>query len=136
MIYKNIGTLKKTLMKTNKLAVYGTLRNGKRDTYSVNGFSLVFPGHRHFPAALHDRDAKGMVVEIMDVDKADIAGYDIYESVDTGLYERRIVKVHKKDEVIDAWMYTIGPALMQGTGVFEKVPKQDWLSEECLNLRK
>ena len=123
-------------MKTNKLAVYGTLRNGKRDTYSVNGFSLVFPGHRHFPAAFYDKDAKGMVVEIIDVDNADIAGYDIYESVDTGLYERRIVKVNKKDEVVDTWMYTIGPALMQGTGVFERVPKQDWLSEECLNLRK
>ena len=123
-------------MKTNKLAVYGTLRNGERDTYSVNGFSLVFPGHRMFPAAMHDRNAKGMVVEVMDVDSFDIANYDIYESIDTGLYERRMVKVHKKDDIIDAWMYTIGPALLQGTKVFESVPKQDWLSKECLNLRK
>ena len=123
-------------MKTNKLAVYGTLRSGDRDTWNVNGFSLVFPGHRHFPAAIHDSEAKGMVVEVMDVDNADIAGYDYYESIDTGLYERRLVKVNKKDKVIDAWMYTIGPALLQGTKVFEKVPKQDWLSEESLNLRK
>ena len=123
-------------MKTNKLAVYGTLRSGDRDTWNVNGFSLVFPGHSHFPAAIHDSEAKGMVVEVMDVDNADIAGYDYYESIDTGLYERRLVKVNKKDKVIDDWMYTIGPALLQGTKVFEKVPKQDWLSEECLNLRK
>jgi hypothetical protein len=44
--------------------------------------------------------------------------------------------VHNKSDVIDAWMYTIGAALLQGTKVFEMVPKQDWMSKECLNLRK
>ena len=123
-------------MKTNKLAVYGTLRNGKRDLWKVNGFSLVFPGHRHYPAAMHDRKAKDMVVELINVDEFDLANYDRYESIDTGLYERRMVKVHNKLDVIDAWMYTIGAALLQGTKVFEMVPKQDWMSKECLNLRK
>ena len=42
----------------------------------------------------------------------------------------------EEDEEVEAWMYTIGPALLQYSGVFEMVPKQDWLSEECLNLRK
>jgi gamma-glutamylcyclotransferase (GGCT)/AIG2-like uncharacterized protein YtfP len=123
-------------MKTNKLAVYGTLRNGNRDTWKVDGFSLVFPGHRIYPAAMVDSNAKDMVVEVVDVDEQDIAGYDRYESIDTGLYERRIVKVRKDDKKIDAWMYTIGPALLQGTKVFQQVPKQDWFSKECLNLRK
>jgi gamma-glutamylcyclotransferase (GGCT)/AIG2-like uncharacterized protein YtfP len=45
-------------MKNSKLAVYGTLRNGKRDTWKVDGYSLVFPGHRDFPAALPDRKLK------------------------------------------------------------------------------
>ena len=54
-------------MKTNKLAVYGTLRNGNRDTWKVDGFSLVFPGHRIYPAAMIDSNAKDMVVEVVDV---------------------------------------------------------------------
>jgi len=123
-------------MKTNKLAVYGTLRNGKRDIWKVDGYTLVFPGHRDYPAALIDNERKGMLVELMDVDASDIMGYDRYESVNTGLYERRIVNAYKDDKEVEAWMYTIGPALLQYNGVFEMVPKQDWLSEECLNVRK
>ena len=123
-------------MKTNKLAVYGTLRNGKRDTWKVNGYLLVFPGHRMYPAALPSWSAKDMVVEVFDVDRADITSYDSYESLDTGLYERRIVEAYNEDEKVEAWMYTIGSALLQGTKVFERVPKQDWMSKECRNLRK
>jgi gamma-glutamylcyclotransferase (GGCT)/AIG2-like uncharacterized protein YtfP len=123
-------------MKKTKLAVYGTLRNGKRDTWKVDGYILVFPGHRNYPAAMMDENAKNMVVEVMDVDDFDIAGYDKYESIDTGLYERRMVKAYNNDREVDAWMYTIGAALLQGTKVFEMVPKQDWMSQECLNLRK
>ena len=100
-------------MRTNKLAVYGTLRNGKRDTWKVDGYSLVFPGHRSYPAALINEDAKDMVVEVMDVDRGDIMGYDIYESISTGLYERRIVNAHNDEEDIEAWMYTIGPEFLQ-----------------------
>ena len=122
-------------MKTNKLAVYGTLRSGKRDTWKVDGYLLVFPGHRMYPAALPDHEAKDMVVEVIDVDKADITSYDAYESLDTGLYERRIVKAYNDNKEVDAWMYTIGPALLQGNKVFQKVPKKDWMSKECQNIR-
>ena len=131
----NTGSLEKTLMKTNKLAVYGTLRNGKRDTWKVDGYSLVFPGHRRFPAALPDENQTGLVVEVMTVDDYDLASYDIYEGVSSGLYERKIVDVYSNDDNVEAWMYTIGSALMQGSGVFEMVPKKDWMSEECLKLR-
>ena len=122
-------------MKTNKLAVYGTLRNGERDTWKVDGYSLVFPGHRNYTAAFIDENKNEMVVEIIDVDNIDLAGYDQYEGVSHGLYERRMVKAYNDDDEVDAWMYTIGPALLQNGGVFELVPKKDWMSEECLKLR-
>tara|TARA_R110002012_G_scaffold131816_1_gene284442 strand:+ start:84 stop:455 length:372 start_codon:yes stop_codon:yes gene_type:complete len=123
-------------MKTNKLAVYGTLRNGKRDTWKVDGYLMLFPGHRNFPAAMLNEGQKGMIVELIDVDESDIYNYDIYEGVDSGLYERRIVKVYNDKKEVDAWMYTIGTLLMQHNNVFQVVPKKDWMSKECLNLRK
>ena len=122
-------------MKTNKLAVYGTLRNGSRDTWKVDGYSLVFPGHRNYLAAFLDNGRTGMVVEVMDIDSSDLIFYDRYEGVEYGLYERRKVKAYNEDEEVDAWMYTIGPALMQGSSVFEMVPNKDWMCEECLKLR-
>lgn len=111
-------------MKTNKLAVYGTLRDGKRDTWKVDGYSLVFPGHRNYPAAFIDEDQNEMVVEVIDVDDIDLHGYDTYEGVSYGLYERRRVKAYTEDNEVDAWMYTIGPVLLQNSGVFELVPKK------------
>ena len=124
-------------MKTNKLAVYGTLRNGKRDTWKVDGYLLVFPGHRDFPAAMIDSNAKGAIVEVIDVDVGDMIGYDRYENVKSGLYERRIVNAYKPNgDEVEAWMYTVGPALLQYNGVFEVLPNQDWFSEECVSLRK
>ena len=92
----------------------------------------MFPGHRRFPAALPDENQTGLVVEVMTVDDYDLASYDIYEGISSGLYERRMVDVYNDDDNIEAWMYTIGSALMQGSGVFEMVPKKDWMSEECL----
>ena len=122
-------------MKTNKLAVYGTLRNGERDTWKVDGYSLVFPGRRNYPAAFIDENQNEMIVEVIDVDNMDLAGYDRYEGVSYGLYERRMVKAYNDDDEVDAWMYTIGPALLQNNTVFELVPKKDWMSEDCLKLR-
>ena len=76
-----------------------------------------------------------MIVEVIDVDNMDLAGYDRYEGVSYGLYERRMVKAYNDDDEVDAWMYTIGPALLQNNTVFELVPKKDWMSEDCLKLR-
>ena len=122
-------------MKNSKLAVYGTLRNGRRDTWKVDGYELVFPGHRNFPAAMVRDESNGLVVEVIDIDDFDLKRYDDYEGVDHGLYERRKVKAYNKKEEVDAWMYTIGTALMQGNKVFEIVPNKDWMCEECLKLR-
>jgi hypothetical protein len=37
-----------------------------------------------------------MIVEVFDVDDIDMVSYDRYEGVDSGLYDRRIVKAHTK----------------------------------------
>jgi|TARA_X000001388_G_C2232725_1_gene123838 gamma-glutamylcyclotransferase (GGCT)/AIG2-like uncharacterized protein YtfP len=122
-------------MKNSKLAVYGTLRNGKRDTWKVDGYSLVFPGHRDFPAALPDRKQKGMIVEVFDVDDIDMVSYDRYEGVDSNLYHRKIVSAYKGEEEVEAWMYIIGSSLLQYCQLFELVPNKDWMSKQCLKLR-
>ena len=123
-------------MKIDKLAVYGTLRTGYRDTWKVDGYQIVFPGHHDFPAALMDKNAKEAVVEVIDVDDTDLHGYDKYESIDTGLYERRRVDVYNDSgDELEVWMYIIGPALMQDNKVFELVPEQDWLSKRAKKRR-
>ena len=78
--------------------------------------------------------SKDMVVEVLNVDEQDIANYDIYEGIDSGLYERRIVKAYNDKEEVEAWMYTIGTLLLQNTNVFQKVPAKDWFSEKCQKL--
>ena len=42
-----------------KLAVYGTLRNGDKNTGRVKNTSLVYPGHQKFPAMIQDYKGKG-----------------------------------------------------------------------------
>ena len=121
-------------MESYKLAVYGTLRDGMRDTWKVDGYNLYFPGHRNCPAAMPNEDAKDMVVEVLDVDEQDISSYDVYEGVRTGLYERRIVEAYNGKEKVKAWMYTIGTLLLQGTNVFQEVPNKDWYSDKCQKL--
>ena len=45
----------------SKLAVYGTLRDGKRDTYRIKDVSLVFPSHRSYPTILSDTNGKALL---------------------------------------------------------------------------
>lgn len=116
-----------------QLAVYGSLRDGTRETYRIKDVSLVFPGHRAFPTIISDEDGKGAVVELIDVDNADLASYDIYEGVRRGLYNRKVIDVYYKDSdnvKTKAWVYIAGPLLMEMHDVFEEVPEQDWLSEK------
>jgi len=112
----------------DKLAVYGTLRNGSRKTGIVNGFTLAYPGHKRFPVAIPNKDKKGLVVEVADVDSSELMSYDIYEGVDVGLYERRRVEVDMGDHALDAWMYTIGTLMYNDVGVFEEIEGKDWLN--------
>lgn len=113
-----------------KLAVYGTLRNGKRPTYRLKDVSLVYPGHDNYPAIIKNKEGKGAVVEIIDVDNADIMSYDKYESIDTGLYTREKIDVYDGDTPFTkAWVYIAGPLLMQHQSVFKEVPSQDWINQ-------
>ena len=74
-----------------RLAVYGTLRRGFEDTGKIEGFSLVFPGHKHFPALIKNEKGKGAVVEVTEATKEELNMYDMYESVKDGLYIRTTV---------------------------------------------
>jgi|TARA_R100001530_G_scaffold3946_4_gene5595 gamma-glutamylcyclotransferase (GGCT)/AIG2-like uncharacterized protein YtfP len=110
-----------------KLAVYGTLRNGNKNTGKVKNTSLVYPGHQRFPAMIQDYKGKGTVVEVHNVTSEDLAQYDLYEGVSTGLYDRVKVDVEldsgDKERV---WVYVAGPQLLKMVNVFEEIPNGDW----------
>ena len=55
-----------------RLAVYGTLRRGFEETGRIEDFSLVFPGHKNFPALIKNKKGKGAVVEVLDVNKEEL----------------------------------------------------------------
>ena len=119
----------------DKLAVYGTLRNGSRDTYRVKDVSLVFPGHKNYPALLKNKEGRGAVVELIDVDNYDLESYDNYEGIKTGLYVREVIDVFEDDNLkTKAWVYIAGPLLMQNKLVFEEVPEQNWLSKKTKKM--
>ena len=117
-----------------RLAVYGTLRRGYEETGKVEGFSLVFPGHRNFPALVKNEKGKGAVVEVIKVDKEELIMYDKYESTDSGLYIRTTVDVILDDteEKEKCWIYVAGPLLWQSSSMFTEVPDGDWLSPKTL----
>ena len=114
-----------------KLAVYGTLRNGNKNTGKVKNTSLVYPGHQRFPAMLQDYEGSGTVVELHDVTSEDLAQYDLYEGTAMGLYERVKVDVEldsgKKEK---AWAYVAGPRLLSMVSVFEEIPNGDWYNRK------
>ena len=120
----------------DKLAVYGTLRKGSKETYRVKDVSLVFPGHKNFPAIIKNKNGNGAVVELLGVDDADLISYDNYEGVSSGLYTREKINVEDKhgDLTTKAWIYIAGPLLMSYKSVFEEVPEQDWLSQKTQKL--
>tara|TARA_R110002020_G_scaffold58750_5_gene161003 strand:+ start:11525 stop:11893 length:369 start_codon:yes stop_codon:yes gene_type:complete len=117
----------------DKLAVYGTLRKGSKQTYRVKDVSLVFPGHKNFPAIIKNKEGKGAVVELLGVDDADLISYDNYEGVSSGLYTREKINVEGA-LTTKAWIYIAGPLLMSYKSVFEEVPEQDWLSQKTQKL--
>jgi gamma-glutamylcyclotransferase (GGCT)/AIG2-like uncharacterized protein YtfP len=117
-----------------RLAVYGTLRRGFEDTGKVKGFSLVFPGHKHFPALIKNEKGKGAVVEVIDVTDEELNMYDMYESTKDGLYIRTTANVILDDtkEKEKCWVYVAGPLLWQSSSMFTEVPDGDWLSPKTM----
>ncbi len=110
-----------------KLAVYGTLRNGSKDTGLIKNTSLAYPGHQRFPVMIQDYNGEGTVVEVHDVTDEDLAQYDLYEGVRIGLYSRVKIKVDMDSgEEKETWVYVAGPKLMEMVDVFEHIPGGDW----------
>ena len=60
-----------------KLAVYGTLRNGSKNTGILENSSLVYPGHNTFPAVIQNQKGSGTVVEVHEVSEEDLKRYDM-----------------------------------------------------------
>ena len=118
-------------MKKVKLAVYGTLRDGNKNTGKIKNTALVYPGHQRFPAMIQDYKGKGTVVEVHDVTNEDLVQYDLYEGIKIGLYERVKVDVKldsgKKQK---AWVYVAGSRLLDLVSVFEEIPNGDWYNRK------
>jgi|TARA_R110000824_G_scaffold218872_2_gene405634 gamma-glutamylcyclotransferase (GGCT)/AIG2-like uncharacterized protein YtfP len=110
-----------------KLAVYGTLRSGNKNTGILENSSLVYPGHKQFPAVIQNKKGKGTVVEVHDVTESDIKRYDIYEGISSGLYRRVKAKV-KMDggDLEDVWVYVAGDELIQRSNMFTEIQSGDW----------
>ena len=115
-----------------RLAVYGTLRRGFKDTGRVEGFSLVFPGTKSFPALIKNEKGKGAVVELLEVTDEELSMYDMYESTKDGLYIRTTANIILDDtnEKEKCWIYVAGPLLWQKSSSFTEVPDQDWFSHK------
>ena len=114
-----------------KLAVYGTLRSGNKNTGILENSSLVYPGHHTFPAVIQNKNGSGTVVEVHDVTEEDLARYDMYEGIDSGLY-RRVKTDVKMDsgDIENVWVYVAGDELMQRSNSFEVIKSGDWYNRK------
>ena len=109
------------------IAVYGTLRTGSENTGVVEKSSLVYPGHESFPAIIQNEKGSGTVVEIHDVSEDDLARYDLYEGISSGLYRRVKVKVSMDDDSEEeAWLYVAGDEMLQRSKMFRIIESGDW----------
>tara|TARA_R100001086_G_scaffold114080_1_gene58246 strand:- start:590 stop:997 length:408 start_codon:yes stop_codon:yes gene_type:complete len=117
-----------------RLAVYGTLRRGFEDTGKVEGFSLVFPGTKSFPALIKNKNGSGAIVELISVTDEELIIYDMYESTKDGLYIRTTANIilDETGEKEKCWIYVAGPLLWQSSSMFTEVPDGDWLSPKTL----
>ena len=110
-----------------KLAVYGTLRAGSKNTGVVKNSSLVYPGHESFPAVIHNKKGSGTVVEVHNVSEEDLVRYDMYEGISSGLYRRVRVEVDMDDGSKEkVWIYVAGDELMQKSNMFRVIQSGDW----------
>ena len=52
-----------------KLAVYGTLRSGNKNTGVLENSSLVYPGHKQFPAVIQNKKGKSLLLSFKGLPK-------------------------------------------------------------------
>ena len=112
-----------------KLAVYGTLRKGSDKLGRIEKTTLIYPGHRRFPAMIHDAAGSGTVVEVQDVDNEVLIAYDRYEGVDAGNYQRVKEDVDMDDgSRTAAWVYLAGEKLLEQSESFFVINSGDWFN--------
>lgn len=110
-----------------KLAVYGTLRKGSSNLGRIGETTLLYPGHRRFPAMIYDKTGSGTVVEIHEVDGKTLIAYDHYEGVSAGVYQRVIAKVSMDDgTTTNAWVYLAGEKLLEQSESFVVITSGNW----------
>jgi|TARA_R100001530_G_scaffold47170_2_gene35478 gamma-glutamylcyclotransferase (GGCT)/AIG2-like uncharacterized protein YtfP len=122
-------------MRSEKLAVYGTLRRGSDNKGVVENTTLVYPGHTRFPAVIYNEKGKGTIVEVLDVTKEDLNTYDMYEGVKSGMYRRVRTNVKMDDGGKErAWLYVAGDLLLANETVFEVIEGGDWNKRQDRNI--
>lgn len=110
-----------------KLAVYGTLRRGTDNTGVIKKSSLVYPGHKSFPAIIQNERGSGTVVEVQNVSQEELHRYDMYEGLSSGLYRRVMADVDMDDGRKEkAWVYVAGDEMMQRSTTFRVIKSGDW----------
>ena len=110
-----------------KLAVYGTVRSGNKNTGILENSALVYPGHHTFPAVIQNKNGSGTVVEVHDGTKEDLARQDMYEGIDSGLY-RRVKADIKMDhgDTENVWLYVAGDDLMRSSNSCKGINSGYW----------
>ena len=112
-----------------KLAVYGTLRKGSDNLGRIEKTTLIYPGHRRFPAMIYDEAGSGTVVEVHEVDSEALSAYDHYEGISAGVYQRVRTDVTMDDgRTTSAWVYLAGEKLLEQSESFSVITSGDWFN--------
>ncbi|MBM81224.1 MAG: hypothetical protein CMJ78_11605 [Planctomycetaceae bacterium] len=112
-----------------KLAVYGTLRTGSDNLGRIEKTTLIYPGHRRFPAMIYDKGGCGTVVEVHEVDNEALSAYDHYEGISAGVYQRVRTDVTMDDgRTTSAWVYLAGEKLLEQSESFIVITSGDWFN--------
>lgn len=106
------------MRKSNKVFVYGTLRDGHEATHSLRRAAIMqlVEGRKfNFPMLqVVDFDLPFEVVgNVLEVSNSELEDLDEYENVASDLYQRVKLPVGKlgSEEQEDMWVYVAGPAL-------------------------
>ena len=87
----------------------------------------MYPGHKSFPAIIHNERGSGTVVEVHNVTQEELHRYDMYEGLSSGLYRRVMADIDmdngKKEK---AWVYVAGDEMMQRSTTFRVIKSGDW----------
>lgn len=112
----------------HKVFVYGTLRDGKMASHSIQGWEMhAYEGRDFkFPYIVKvDEDRSYVYGNVIEVDDERLDALDKYENVRSGLFERIKMEVNANyhSPVEECWVYVAGPALLPTV-----VESGDWMT--------